>query len=144
MDQSIIIAAVNVTDLEPAPIAPSWILSGTPVARNKMMAKSADRTSYTMVWECTPGRFNWHYIEDETVVLLAGEVFISIGNGAERRLGVGDMAFFPAGCSCTWRITSPVKKVAFLRHALPFPLGIGLRAWNKFLRMTGLKGQSPL
>jgi len=144
MDQSIVIAATNATDLEPAPITPSWILSGTPQARNKLLATSKDRTSSILVWECTPGRFNWHYTEDETVVLLSGEVFISNGSGQERRIGVGDMAFFPAGSSCTWRITDRVRKVAVLRDALPMPMGLGLRVWNKLLRVVGLKGNSPL
>ena len=144
MDQSIVIAATNATDLEPAPIVPSWILSGKPEARNKVMAKSKDGTTYIMVWECTPGRFNWHYSEDETVVLVSGEVFIANGNGTERRLDAGDMAFFPAGSSATWRITDRVRKVAVLRHTLPYPLGFGLRAWSKLMRMVGLKGNSPL
>jgi uncharacterized cupin superfamily protein len=144
MDQSIVIAATNTADLEPAPITPSWILSGTPEARNKLIATSKDRTSYIMVWECTPGRFNWHYTEDETVVLLSGEVFISNGNGEERRLGAGDIAFFPAGSSCTWRITDRVRKAAVLRNALPGPIAIGFRAWNKLLRILGIKRLSPL
>jgi uncharacterized cupin superfamily protein len=144
MSDSIVISATNATDLDPAPIAPSWILSGTPEARAKVMAKSKDNTSYIMVWECTPGQFNWHYSDDETVVLLSGEVFISNGKGPERRLSAGEMAFFPAGSSCTWRITDRVRKVAVLRNALPRPLGLGLRAWNKFLRMIGLKAHSPL
>jgi uncharacterized protein len=144
MDQSIVIAATNATDLEPAPIVPGWILSGKPEAQSKIMAKSKDGTSIIMVWECTPGRFNWHYCEDETVVLIAGEVFIAIGNDPERRLGAGDMAFFPAGSSAIWRITDRVKKVAVLRHALPYPLGFALRAWSKLMRIAGLKSNSPL
>jgi hypothetical protein len=144
MDQSIVIAAASATDLEPAPIVPGWILSGKPEAQSKIMAKSKDGTSFIMVWECTPGRFDWHYSEDETVVLVAGEVFIANGNGPERRLGAGDLAFFPAGSSATWRITDRVRKVAVLRHALPYPLGFGLRAWSKLLRIAGLKGNSPL
>lgn len=144
MDQSIVVSATNATDLAPAPIAKSWILSGTPEARNKMLAQSADRTSYIMVWECTPGEFNWHYTDDETVVLLSGEVFISNGSGAERRAGPGDMVFFPAGCSAKWRITDRVRKVAVLRNALPMPMSLGLRAYNKVMRMVGLKNDAPL
>jgi hypothetical protein len=143
MDQNIVIAATGAMDLAPAPIAENWILSGNPEARSKVLATSADGTSFIMVWECTPGRFNWHYADDETVVLLAGEVFISNADGAERRCGPGDMLFFPAGSSATWRITNRVRKVAVLRHALPFPVGIGLRVWNKFLRVLGLRESSP-
>ncbi len=65
-------------------------------------------------------------------------------NGEERRLGTGDMIFFPAGCTAKWRITSTVRKVAVLRNVLPGPFALDFRAWNKFLRITGLKANPPL
>jgi len=144
MSNSIVIAATAATELYPAPITPGWILSGTPQAQNKMLASSQDRSSYIMVWECTPGRFNWHYSEGETVVIISGEVFITTEKGEERRLGQGDMGFFPAGSSCTWCINDRIKKVAILRKDLPPLLGIGVRAWHKLLRTVGLRGQSSL
>src|ERR1700740_199313 len=98
--RSIILEAAALAALDPAPISPDWILAGTPQARSKLLAKSHDRTSCIMVWECTAGRFNWHYSEDETVVVISGEVFIANGEGEERRLGPGDMGFLPAGSSC--------------------------------------------
>jgi mannose-6-phosphate isomerase-like protein (cupin superfamily) len=97
-----------------------------------------------MVWECTAGRFNWHYSEDETVVVISGEVFITAEKGDETRLGQGDVGFFPAGSSCIWRINDRVKKVAVLRKDMPIALGFGVRVWNKALRIAGLRGQSSL
>jgi uncharacterized protein len=142
--KSIVIEAAASAELEPAPISPDWILAGTPQARSKILAKSHDRTSWVMVWECTAGRFNWQYSEDETVVVISGEVFITTEKGEERRLGQGDMGFFPAGSSCTWRVDDRIKKVAVLRKDLPPLLGIGVRAWNKLLRIVGLRGQSSV
>ena len=142
--RSIVIEATASVDLEPAPISADWILDGTPEARSGLLAKSGDRTSSIMVWGCTPGRFSWHYSEDETVVVVSGEVFITTEKGEERRLGQGDMGFFPAGSSCTWRVNDRVKKVAVLRKNLPPLLSIGVRAWNKLLRMVWLRGQSSL
>ena len=142
--RSIILEAAALAALEPAPISPDWILDGTPQARSKVLAKSHDRTSSIMVWECTAGRFNWHYSEDETVVVISGEVFITSEKGEERRLGQGDMGFFPAGSSCTWRINDRVKKVAVLRKDMPLALGFGVRVWNKALRIAGFRGQSSL
>jgi len=144
VSRSIVISAAAAADLEQAPISSDWILSGTPEARNKLLAKSHDRTSSVIVWECTAGCFNWHYSEDETVVVISGEVFITIESGEERRLGQGDIGFFPAGTSCTWRVTDRIKKVAILRKDLPFPLGFGVRAWHAFLRIVGLRGRSSL
>ena len=143
-DKSILIEAAASADLEPAPISPDWILAGTPEARGKMLAKSHDRTSSIWVWECTAGRFNWHYSEDETVVVISGEVFITTEKGPEKRLGQGDMGFFPAGSSCIWRVNERIKKVAILRKDLPPPLGIGVRVWHKLLRILGLRGGSSL
>jgi uncharacterized protein len=142
--RSIILEAAALAALDPAPISPDWILAGTPQARSKMLAKSHDRTSSIMVWECTAGRFNWHYSEDETVVIISGEVFITIEKDKEKRLGQGDVGFFPAGSSCTWRINDRVKKVAVLRKDMPLALGFGVRVWNKALRIAGLRGQSSL
>jgi len=144
MSKSIVIADAASAKLEPAPISPDWILAGTPETRSKILAKSRDGTSYIMVWECTAGCFDWHYSEDETVVVISGEVCITTEKGEERRLGQGDMGFFPAGSSCTWRVKDRIKKVAVLRKALPPPLGIGVRAWHKLLRVVGLRGQSSL
>jgi uncharacterized protein len=144
MSKSIVIETTALAELQASPISPDWILAGAPVARSKMLTKSLDGNSYIMVWECTAGRFNWHYTEDETVVIISGEVFITTEKGEEKRLGQGDMGFFPAGSSCTWRINDRVKKVAFLRKDLPPPLGIVVRAWHKFLRVAGLRGQSSL
>ena len=140
----VIAAAASSTDLEPAPISPDWILTGTPEARSKMLAKSNDRTSSIWVWECTAGRFNWHYTEDETVVVISGEVFITTDKGEEKRLGQGDMGFFPAGSSCIWRVSDRIKKVAVVRKDLPPPLGFGVRVWHYLLRIAGLRGQPSL
>jgi uncharacterized protein len=142
--KSIVIEAAASADLKPAPISTDWILAGRPEARSKLLARSHDRTSSIVVWECTPGRFDWHYSEDETVVILSGEVFITTERGEERRLGQGDMGFFPAGSSCTWRVTDRIKKVAVLRKDLPPLLGIGVRGWHLLLRIAGLRGQSSL
>jgi uncharacterized cupin superfamily protein len=97
VSRSIVISAAASADFELAPISSGWILSGTPEARNKLLARSHDHTSSIIVWECTAGCFNWHYSEDETVVVISGEVFITIESGEECRLGQGDMGFFPAG-----------------------------------------------
>jgi uncharacterized protein len=140
MSKPIMVATAAVAELEPSPITPSWILSGTPEARNKMLASSHDRAAHIMVWECTPGHFNWDYSEDETIVVISGEVFITDNNDQERRLGPGDVAFFPAGSSCKWRITSKLRKVAVLRQPLPMPLALSLRIWNKLFQIAGMRG----
>jgi uncharacterized protein len=131
MPQPVIFAVPAAAELAPDPIRPHWIIEGTPLAYSKRLAQSADGTATIMAWSCTPGRFKWHYAVDETLHLLSGEVFVTDHNGETRRIGPGDMVFFPAGSRCTWRVTKEVRKLAFCRHRMPRPLGTALRAWNK-------------
>jgi hypothetical protein len=69
---------------------------------------------------------------------------VSNESGEERRFGPGDLAFFPAGFSCTWRVTEPIRKVAVLRETMWRPLGFVLKVSKKLLRMAGITGKSPL
>jgi uncharacterized protein len=127
----VIFAVPTEAELVPAPIPAGWIIDGNPQARSKRLVTSADGTSSVMVWSCTPGRFTWHYAVDETLHIIAGEIFVTDEKGESRRLGPGDMVFFPAGSVSTWHVTKEVKKLAFCRHSMPRPCGHMLRAWNK-------------
>lgn len=146
MSKEIVTATPATFELGPqtVPILPSWILSGTPVTRSKNVVRSHDWTSNIVVWECTAGSFNWRYCKDEVVIVISGEAFITNEKGEERRLGQGDLAFFPAGSSSTWRVPEGVRKIAVLRETMWRPLGFGLKVWKKLLRMAGIGGESPL
>jgi uncharacterized cupin superfamily protein len=61
-------------------------------------------------WEKEVSRFDWHYDTAETCYLLEGEVTVSTPDGNSVRFGAGDMVHFPAGLSCTWDISVPVRK----------------------------------
>jgi uncharacterized protein len=135
MSPPIIVAPPATVELSSAPIPEPWILSGTPEARSKQLARSQDGASSVMAWSCTAGRFNWHYTVDETVHIISGEVFITNEKGEECRLGPGDMAFFPAGSRSTWYVPVEVRKLAVCRQAMPLPFGFALRAWNKLARI---------
>ncbi len=137
----IIFADPTTATLDPAPIVSSWIVEGTPQGRARELARSADGTTVVIAWSCTAGRFNWHYSVEETVHVISGEVFVTDESGAERRLGPGDMAFFPAGSRSQWRVPVAVRKLAICRHALPKPLGFAVRAWRKLIALaTGASG----
>src|SRR3989442_10009992 len=129
MLQSVLIAAAASADLDAAPISRDWVLDGKPETRSKELARSHDRTSYVTVWDCTAGRFNWHYSKDETLVVISGEAFISDENGVERPIGPGDVVFFQAGTSAAWRGPHYFKKNGFFRATLPrtfWPFGVCL------------------
>ena len=139
---SIVIAAAATADLAPGPIPSSWNLEGAPEARHKQLLQSHDRTFHAVMWECTAGRFNWHYDVDETIFIISGEAFIADDKDKERRLGPGDTAFFPAGSHCMWHIPVYVRKFAILRNPMPGPVAFLGRAWNHLVRaLTGARAR---
>src|SRR5207247_6058214 len=77
MSKSIVMATAATADLVPAPIPAGWILQGAPAATKKQLVRSADLNSYILAWECTPGRFTWHYSADETLGVHSGQAFRS-------------------------------------------------------------------
>ena len=99
MPEAIVITATAAADLEPQPIPSEWILARSPEARAKLLAKSHDGASRIMVWECTAAGSTGITARTGPVVVIAGEVFVTTEIGEERRLGEGDMGFFPAGSS---------------------------------------------
>jgi uncharacterized protein len=135
--KQVVIANVASAELFLGPMANA--VDGAPKSGTKILSISHDRNSIVWVWECSIGSFIWHYGEDETVYIISGEVFISIDNGDERRLGPGDMAVFPGGVSCKWRVTAPVKKFAITRKDLPVPVGFSVRACHKLAQMMGFR-----
>ena len=75
---------------------------------------------------------------------VSGRLRIRMADGSEEEFGPGDVGFFPAGTTCTWRHPDHFRKVAVLKESIWRPLGLGLKAWNKLLRTVGLTGKSPL
>lgn len=127
----VVFAAPADIELLPAPIPAHWITEGAPEARSKRLGTSADGTASIMAWSCTPGRFTWRYRVDEFIQIIAGEIFVTDEKGQSRKLGPGDMVFFPAGSVSHWHVTKEVRKLAVCRHSMPRPLGFALRVWNK-------------
>ena len=114
-------------ELSSAPIRPDWVLAGQPTARNAVLAKSADRTALTMVWDCSGGRFRWDYDQDETIHVIEGGAVLTLDDGRVERLGPGDVVFFPAGRSAVWEVESYVRKLAVFREPVPRPLALVVR-----------------
>jgi len=62
------------------------------------------------IWSCGVSRFPWTYDEQETCLLLEGDVTVMPEGGEAVRFGAGDLVVFPAGLSCTWDVHAPVRK----------------------------------
>lgn len=128
-------------EMKPAPIPSDWILDGAPVTRNSLLSTSGDGYASTYFWDCTAGRFHWYYDTDETVCILDGSVVVRDDSGVERRLEVGDVAYFPAGSHAVWHVEAYVRKVAFFRGQLPAALLWVRRVAKEALRLA--KQASP-
>ena len=120
----LVAASSGLLALEAAPIKPEWIIRGTPVARLAHHSSSDDGGGMTAVWDCTAGEFRWFFGWDETVVIQEGEVHVTAEDGTQRLLRAGDIAYFRGGTWAVWRVDNYVRKIAFLRRPLPFPLAI--------------------
>jgi uncharacterized cupin superfamily protein len=108
--------------LGPAPITPAWVRAGAPIARAAELSRSADGTSFTVIWDCTAGEFDWHYRVDETLQVLEGHAILQEPGKLPIRLGPGDVAFCPRGTTVHWHVECYIKKVAFLREIIPNPI----------------------
>jgi uncharacterized cupin superfamily protein len=128
-------------DLSPAPIDPSWIRAGNPVARIKFMSGSSDGTANTYIWDCTAGEFTWQYVFDETACVLAGSVVVKDERGVSHTVQAGETMFFPAGSSAEWTVKEYVRKVAILRHPMPTSVMLISKTLNKLKRLIG-RGKS--
>jgi uncharacterized protein len=125
--------------LEPAPIPPAHVLSGTPTARNAVVFKSDDKLQITLLWHCTAGSFRWFYDEDETILLLEGGMTLHFDDGTTRTCAAGDTVFFPVGTSCVWVIETEVRKLAFFRKPAPQVVALPLRVLHRLLGASVLQ-----
>jgi uncharacterized cupin superfamily protein len=60
-------------------------------------------------WECDVSEFKWHYDNDETCLVVKGQAVVDYAEGSVV-INIGDIAVFPKGLDCVWKVTSPIKK----------------------------------
>jgi uncharacterized protein len=106
------LSADTIDNLPPAPIDPSWILEGHPVANARQWDLPYSRTLNATIWECTSGRFDWHYGGDEIIHIVAGEAELTFEDGSVRRVRPGDMVYFPGAQTARWYVPTYVRKIA--------------------------------
>jgi uncharacterized cupin superfamily protein len=124
------------------PIEPSWITEGNPVATSTTLWRSADGMATTLVWQCTPGKFDWHYDIDETIHILEGSVVLECDSFGPTRYGPGDVVYFKNGAHAKWHVVEQVRKIAFCRRAQPVLFGLAFRAVAKAKRMLMPSGKT--
>ena len=53
------------------------------------------------IWSCNISEFDWEYDQQESCLVLEGEVVVASDNEAVK-FGVGDFVVFPKGLKCRW------------------------------------------
>ena len=61
------------------------------------------------IWSCEISEFDWEYSDQETCLLLEGEVEVS-SEFETVRFSAGDYVIFPKGLKCRWKVMQPVRK----------------------------------
>ena len=61
------------------------------------------------IWSCEISEFDWEYSDQETCLLLEGEVEVS-SEFETVRFSAGDYVIFPKGLRCRWKVAKPVRK----------------------------------
>lgn len=126
-------------DLEASSINPAWVIEGSPQTRWKLLFSTDDGIAQTGIWDCTAGKFHWHYHLDETIHVLEGGMTITF-RGTVRDVHAGDMIFFPAGSKAIWNVEHYVRKIAWLRQPVPYPANLAVRIFNR-IRFRNYRGQ---
>ena len=61
------------------------------------------------IWTCEVSEFDWEYTEQESCLLLKGDVEV-ISNTETVKFKAGDFVVFPKGLQCKWKVYQPVEK----------------------------------
>ena len=62
-------------------------------------------------WDCDPSEFDWQYPDRETAYIFKGRVEITASDGSKIEIGPGDLAVFPKGLKCRWKVIERIEKV---------------------------------
>ena len=61
------------------------------------------------LWACEVSEFDWEYDQQESCLLLEGDVEVK-SDFETVKFGGGDFVVFPRGLKCRWKIIKPVRK----------------------------------
>ena len=133
--RALIEVANTTSQMTPSPIDRSWIIEGNPIAELSFLSRSTDGQAWTVVWQCSEGKFHWYYDIDETILILEGTIVIESDGMPPAHYGPGDVIFFKEGAHAKWHVEGHVKKIAFCRKTNPAVIGFMIRVVNKLKRM---------
>lgn len=103
--------ALHIADaeLEPEPLDPSQVVSGSPEVTGKVVRQSEDGRRIHGIWQITPGVVT-DTEADEMFVVISGSATVEIEGGPTLAVGPGDMAVLRAGDRTTWTVHETLRK----------------------------------
>ncbi|GAA2788590.1 cupin domain-containing protein [Kitasatospora sp. CM 4170] len=100
---------IPAAELEPDPLDPAQIVSGTPEVSGRVLSESADGRQLRGIWQITPGVVT-DVEADEMFVVLSGRATIEIEDGPTLHVGPGDCGVLRAGDRTTWTVHETLRK----------------------------------
>jgi uncharacterized protein len=95
--------------LDPDPLDPDQIVSGSPETFDLTLAESEDGSETCGFWRCTPGTFTDIEVE-ESFLMITGEARVEFDDGRDLTFGAGDTHSFKGGEKTVWTVTETVLK----------------------------------
>jgi hypothetical protein len=111
-EPDVVRSVVTADDLAPDPMDPSWIIEGNPQARSRRLFLDPDRSISAILWDCTAGRFDWHYGGDEIIQIVDGEAELTFPSGTVTTVKPGDVVYFPGAQIVRFNVPHYVRKVS--------------------------------
>ncbi|MHC5262366.1 cupin domain-containing protein [Streptomyces sp. UC4497] len=96
-------------DLEPEPLDPAQIVSGTPEVTGKVLWESADGKQLRGIWQITPGVVT-DTEANELFVVVSGRATVAVEGGESLELGPGTAAVLREGDRTTWTVHETLRK----------------------------------
>ncbi|MEV7929843.1 cupin domain-containing protein [Kitasatospora sp. NPDC088779] len=100
---------IPTADLEPDPLDPAQIVSGTPEVSGLVLAESPDGRQLRGIWQITPGVVT-DVEADELFVVLSGRATIEVEGGPTLEVGPGDCVVLREGDRTTWTVHETLRK----------------------------------
>ncbi|MFI1099717.1 cupin domain-containing protein [Streptomyces melanogenes] len=96
-------------ELEPEPLDPGQIVSGTPEVTGKVLWESPDGKQVRGIWQITPGVVT-DTEANELFVVVSGRATVEVAGGDTLELGPGDACVLREGDRTTWTVHETLRK----------------------------------
>lgn len=90
---------------------PGRVIVGNPIQSGRNYFSDATGRFSAGIWECTPGKWRVHYMEDEFSHLFTGQVVVTDADGSSETFVAGDSFVIPAGFQGTWEVVETARRL---------------------------------